>query len=131
MYGECYAARKEIYTQFADKISEGIQEIEGIELVATNELAKVKKVDPLGITDLRVRGMWHIESPMKLFRDIFTCRDSAVFSLNVLLLTDKYNSFPVNDRIYLENLGIVKDAEIKSPNNPAKLLKAKLISYEK
>lgn len=131
VYGECYAARKEIYTQFADKISEGIQEIEGIELVATNELAKVKKVDPLGITDLRVRGMWHIESPMKVFKDLFAINSSAEFSLNAILLEEKYNSFPESDRLALESVSIIKDIAIKSPNNPAKLLKAKLISYEK
>ena len=131
IYGDCYAASKEIYTQFTDKISQGIQEIEGIELVATNELAKVKKVDPLGITDLRVRGMWHIESPMKVYKDFFTLTDSASFSLNAIILLDKYNSFPEQDRFYLEQKGIVSEIEIKSPNNPAKLLKAKLISYEK
>lgn len=131
IYGDCYAARKEIYAQFADKISQGIQEIEGIELVATNELAKVKKVDPLGITDLRVRGMWHIESPMKVFRDKFIISDSAIFSLNAIILTDKYNSFPDADRNYLEQLGVVSAVEIRSPNNPARLLQAKLISYEK
>lgn len=131
VYGDCYAARKEIYAQFADKISQGIREIDGIELVETNELAKVKKVDPLGITDLRVRGMWHIESPMKLFKNIFKLTDNAKFSLNAIVLEDKYNSFPESDRLYLEEKGIVSNIEIKSPNNPAKLLKAKLISHEK
>lgn len=131
VYGDCYAARKEIYAQFSDKISQGIQEIEGIELAATNELAKVKKVDPLGITDLRVRGMWHIESPMKVFKDIFVINNSAAFSLNAILLEEKYNAFPAVDRLFLEQIGVVRDIEIKSPNNPAKLLKAKLISYEK
>lgn len=131
VYGDCYAARKEIYAQFADKISQGIQAIEGVELVDTNELAKVKKVDPLGITDLRVRGMWHIESPMKLFKHIFKLTDTAKFSLNAVILLDKYNLFPEQDRLYLEQKKIVSDVEIKSPNNPAKLLKAKLISYEK
>ena len=113
VYGDCYAARKEIYTQFADKISQGIQEIEGIELVQTNERAKVKKVDPLGITHLRVRAMWHIESPMKVFKDIFVLTPRAKFSLNAIILEDRYSLFPEQDRTYLEQKGIVKDIEIK------------------
>jgi hypothetical protein len=70
VYGDCYAAKRDIYQRIADKISNGISEISDVELVDTNELAKVKKVDPLGITDLRVRGMWHIENPIKVFQDV-------------------------------------------------------------
>jgi hypothetical protein len=75
--------------------------------------------------------MWHIESPMKVYKDFFTLTDSASFSLNAIILLDKYNSFPEQDRSCLEQKGIVSEIEIKSPNNPAKFLKAKLISYEK
>ena len=55
IYGDCYAADPEVYQRVANKISESVSELNDIELAETNELAKVKKVDPLGITDLRVR----------------------------------------------------------------------------
>jgi len=135
VYGDCYAAKRDIYQRVADKISNGISEIPDVELVETNELAKVKKVDPLGITDLRVRGMWHIENPIKVFQDVAHIKGENNFTLNTLLLTDKYNSFPEKDRKKLESLQNgnfkIHDIEIKSPNNPAQLLKAKLISYAK
>lgn len=135
VYGYCYAAKRDIYQRIADKISNGISEISDVELVETNELAKVKKVDPLGITDLRVRGMWHIENPIKVFQDVAHINGDCNFTVNTLLLTDKYNSFPEKDRKKLESLQNtnfkIKDIEIKSPNNPAQLLKAKLISYAK
>lgn len=134
VYEDCYSANREIYQRISNKISNGISEIPDVELVKTNELAKVKKVDPLGITDLRVRGMWHIENPIKVFEK-FSQNNTFDFSLKVILLEEKYLKFPAEDRSYLENLKDknleIKDIEIKSPNNPANLLKAKLISYEK
>ncbi len=135
VYGDCYAAKKEIYTRIADKISNGIAEIPNIEFVKTNELAKVKKVDPLGITDLRVRGMWHIENPIKVFKSLVLVKEDKNLCVNSIMLEEKYLSFPSQDRKVLESLQNdnlkISNIEIKSPNNPALLLKAKLISYAK
>lgn len=133
IYGDCYAAKREIYQRIADKISHGISEIPDVELIETNELAKVKKVDPLGITDFRVRGMWHIENPIRVFHDIASIESNNEFTVNTLLLKEKYDSFPKQDRTNLESLQnnnfTIQDIRIKSPNNPANLLDAKLISY--
>ncbi len=135
VYGDCYAANREIYKRIADKISTGISEIPDVELAETNELAGVKKVDPLGITNLRVRGMWHIQNPIKVFNDFASVNQENEFTINTVLLEDKYNSFPEKDRKKLENLQDnnfkICSLEIKSPNNPAKLLKARFISYAK
>jgi len=54
-------------------------------------------------------------------------------TVNAIMLEEKYKSFPKKDREQIEktsNLNIT-DIEIKSPNNPAKLLKAKLIKFIK
>jgi hypothetical protein len=124
IYGDCYAA---------DKISQGIQEIPDVEFIETNELAKVKKVDPLGITDLRVRGMWHIDNPLKVFNGIASIESTHRFTVNALLLTEKYNSFPVEDIQRLEAIldphFSIQNVDLNSPNNPAQLLDAKLIHY--
>ena len=42
-------------------------ELQDVEFSETNELGRVNKVDPLGITYLRIRGMWGIENPIKVF----------------------------------------------------------------
>lgn len=135
VYGDCYAANRDIYKRISDKISTGISEIPDVELVKTNELAKVKKVDPLGITDLRVRGMWHIQNPIKVFQDVASVDGENNFTVHAILLEEKYASFPEEDRKNLENLQNknfnIKNIEIKSPNNPAKLLNAKLITFKK
>lgn len=49
------------------------------------------------------------------------------------MLTEKYNSFPESDRQAIENIALdnftISDVEIKSPNNPARLLNAKFIKF--
>ena len=92
VYGDCYAAEEDVYKRIKDKISSGVKEIQDIEFLETNELGRVNKVDPLGITCLRIRGMWHIENPSKVF-DYLPTSKAQKFSLNALMTEEKYNSF--------------------------------------
>ena len=133
VYGDCYAASSEIYERIRNKISSGLRELPDVEFAETNELGRVNRVDPLGVTYLRIRGMWHIENPNKIF-DYVAEKNVADFTVNALILKSKYDSFSVEDRksieaIQKENFSI-KDVLIKSPDNPAKLLDAKLISFK-
>lgn len=136
VYGDCYASNKFTYERIKNAISEGIQDLPYIEFAETKELGRINKVDPLGITYLRIRGMWHIENPSKVFEYIVKKNKSPTdFSFYALLLKDKYDNFPEQDKLNLESLHSkfinfsITDEEIKSPNNPAKLLDAKLISF--
>lgn len=135
IYGNCYAASREVYEKIKNTIAEGVNSLPDIEFGETNELGRVNKVDPLGITDLRIRGMWAIKHPIKVFYYIPEITAEAEFKVNAILLTSKYDSFPRNDREELEALTsgsfIIKDIKIKSPNNPAVFLDAKLISFNK
>lgn len=135
VYGNCYSASKEIYERVRDKISNGVNELQDVEFSETNELGRVNKVDPLGITYLRIRGMWGIENPIKVFNYVVPVEQNSEFFVNAILLKEKYLSFPENDRKNLEGLVSdnfsIKDIKIKSPNNPAKLLEAKLLSFRK
>ncbi|MEI8210191.1 MAG: NgoPII family restriction endonuclease [Methylococcales bacterium] len=134
VYGDCYAANKSIYEKIKNAISNGIQNLRDIEFAETKELGRVNRVDPLGITYLRIRGMWHIDNPSKVFQYVAP-QLNAGFSLYALLLEGKYNSFPQADRSMIEQLNIsgfsITKVKIKSPNNPATLLDARLISFEK
>ena len=55
------------------------------------------------------------------------------FSAYALMLEEKYQSFPLSDRKIIEsNKKIdIKKVEIRSPNNPANYLGARLISFKK
>jgi len=135
VYGNCYAASREIYERINDAIAQGVNTLPDIEFGTTDELARVNKVDPLGITDLRVRGMWQIRHPGVVFNYIPETIIDADFKVNAIMMTSKYDSFPKEDRSNLEKMVsknlLIKDIQIKSPNNPAKFLDAKLIRFLK
>jgi len=137
VYGDCVAADKPIYERVRNGICNGINQIEGIEFAETNELARVNKVDPLGVTYLRVRGMWGIENPMNIFNYIdIGYNEKDNFQIVALMQEQKYLTFPIQIRQTLENLANtanleIKDIQIKSPNNPAKLLQSKILIYRR
>ena len=132
VYGDCFCADKEIYERIKNTISDGINSIPNVEFTQTNELGKVKKVDPLGITDLRIRGMWHIANPNKTFEYIYRFDDEATFQVICLMKLDKYNSMPKEDIDLIESLDdvVIMDVKIKNPNNPVRLLDAKLLVFK-
>jgi len=88
----------------------------------------------LGITDLRIRGMWHIANPTKIFDYVYEYDESKKFQLICLMKKEKYDGLPLEDREALESLGIdeveVLDVRIKSPNNPVQLMEAKLLVFK-
>ena len=129
--GKCYAATKEVYARVADTITSAITSA-NLELKETSELGRANRVDPLGITDLRVRGMWQIKHPIKVFDYIYRPLPNR-FGAAALLLEEKYLSYPLQNRQPLEahNEISVKNVRIKDPNNPANRLNATLISYPK
>ncbi|MDP2967266.1 MAG: NgoPII family restriction endonuclease [bacterium] len=131
VYGNCYAADRKVYEKIRNKIASGLNSLPDIEFGKTKELARINRVDPLGITDLRVRGMWGIKHPARVFGYIKGIATDLKFNVNAIMLREKYLSFPEKDRLTLERLDrkkiLIKDIKIKSPNNPAKLLNAKLL----
>jgi hypothetical protein len=134
IYGDCFCADEETYLRIKRTISDGINNIANVEFTATNEFAKIKKVDPLGITDLRIRGMWHIANPTKIFDYVYEYDESKSFQLICLMKKEKYQGLPLEDRELLENLSVdgveVLDIRIKSPNNPVVLIGSKLLVFK-
>lgn len=125
VYGDCYAADKDVYEKVRNKIISGTQAIDSIEFSQTRELGRVNRVDPLGITYLRIRGMWGIENPTKVFRYL-NLKSQNKPSILALMREEKFNSFPAEDKKILGNAA-VKDVQIKNPDNPAEFIKAKII----
>ena len=133
VYGEDYCASKETYENIKSKIKTGVGSISNVEFAETKELGRVNRVDPLGITYLRIRGMWGIENPFKVFDYIYKRDFSNAFNFMCLINDDKFNSFENTTDIYdvankNRNLSI-SDVRIKDPNNPARLKEAKLITF--
>ncbi len=130
IYGSIYAAEHETYQRIKDIVSEGVKETPDLVFSETKELGRVNQVDPLGITNLRIRGMWQIENPRRVFNYLHkpTGKD---FELICIIPKNKYNSFPTTSRIKIEKLEdegfSIEDRKVKNPNNPAVLLDCKLI----
>lgn len=134
VYGIDYAASAETYERLERYVKSEINAIPDIEWGKTKELGRVNRVDPLGITKLRVRGMWSIENPAKVFSYIYT-PTNAQFEFIAVINNDKYNSFPEADRKSLEartndNFKII-GVSINTPDNPVELKQAKLITFHR
>lgn len=135
VYGDCYAASREVYEKIRHTIANGVLSIPEVDFSKTKELGRVNKVDPLGITNLRIRGMWNIDHPSKAYSYLnIKYQPNKTLRLFALVLKSKYQSFPVEDRERLEALVnsnfSIEDIQIKSPDNPVKHVPAKLISYQ-
>jgi hypothetical protein len=130
VYGSSYAAKHETYQRIKTTISDGIKTIPDVVFADTKELGRVNQVDPLGITNLRIRGMWQIENPRKVFNYLHEPTDKD-FELVCIIPVEKYNSFPNESKSKLEGITekgfSIEEKQIKNPNNPAKLMDCKLI----
>jgi hypothetical protein len=134
VYGVDYAASAGVYERIRKTIKNGILDIQNVEFAETNELGRVNRIDPLGITYLRIRGMWGIDNPENVFSYIYTPPNKQ-FEFAAVINTEKYNQFPLEDRERLEGLvGAdfeISNVDIKVPDNPAELKQAKLITFHR
>ena len=133
VYGLDYCASEECYSRIKTTIKTGVEAIPGVEFAETRELGHINRVDPLGITYMRVRGMWGIENPLKVFRYVYERNPENDFSFMCIINDEKWASFNNTQELIelassTSNL-VLKDVKIKNPDNPAKLINAKLITY--
>lgn len=133
VYGDEYCADADIYERIKGTIKDGVASIPDVEFSETKELGHVNRVDPLGITYLRIRGMWGIENPFKAFNYVYKLNKATKFSFLSIISDAKFSSFDnFEELIELsrkdKNLKI-NNVMIKNPNNPANLIPSKLITY--
>ncbi len=88
--GKCIAAESSVYDVLFDRLKATVKELGG---TPGNEIGRLNQVDPLKATSLRVRGMWLLDHPAKVFNDIFVKPKSDVFVLNALVSQTKWNSY--------------------------------------
>lgn len=134
VYGHIYAAKHPIYQRIKNTISAGIKSIPNVVFSETKELGRVNCVDPLGISNLRIRGMWQIENPRKVY-DYLHEKTTSSFELVTIIPIEKYESFNDASRARIEAINdphfTIENALVKDPNNPAKLISCKLIKFLK
>ena len=130
--GTCYAARNEVYQSVFDNVRKRIQDtvkLSGLEFMDTKELGRIHRVDPLGITDFRLRGMWEIRNPADVFSGIAPIDSKPEFTCFAIMEQQKFleesskrSSVYGNFSEEIEGGPVsLENVKVKDPNNPAKL----------
>lgn len=134
VYGDCFCADASVYQSVSDKISDALKQIDEFDFSPTNELGRINGVDAQRFTDLRIRGMWLLKNPHKIFEGYAPFDKYVEFQLFVLMQEKKWLSFPQADRVAIEKLvrsGILtmSHEKVANPDNPAQSLDCRLIKY--
>lgn len=133
VYGLDYCASEECYTRLRDRIQNAARSAENVEFSESNELAHINKVDPLGITYMRVRGMWGIKNPWTTFNYLYTEPDDYNFDFMCIINKDKVKDFSNFNKLLdlskTNNNLKIQDVLVKNPDNPVQLREAYLITF--
>ncbi len=128
VYGQCYAAKKETYEKVKYSMVEGINKA-GLTLSKTKELGRINQVDPMKITDLRIRGMWQIKSPLSVFSDIIKLDLEKDLGIYAIIPDEKYKSFPPEERKIVEKQFETSKIKLTNPDNAKEKIDARLIYF--
>ena len=136
IYGDCFCADAEVYQSVSRGITGCLRANPRFEFAETNELARINGVDAQHFTDLRVRGMWLLKNPHRIFEEkgYVHFDEKAEFQLFVLMRESKYRACPDENRTAIEvleknNKLKISSEKVADPNNPAENLDCKLIQY--
>lgn len=125
VYGDCYCADRSSYERIVNTIKDGVSSIPDIDFGETKELARVNRVDPLGITYLRMRGMWGIDHPSSVFSylpGVGETTEGKVFLLISKAAHDKIALKPDFSSYLESSLLKITEEKISNPNNPAQTM---------
>ncbi|MDM0947587.1 NgoPII family restriction endonuclease [Clostridium perfringens] len=116
----CYVAKEETYQKTFKLIKDSIKNISELSHKNTKELDRIDKIDALNNTILRVRPMWTLKHPEKLF-DEFS-KDDSRESLRVyaVISKEKFDTYSDELKEKLKNeKKIIKDYDktIKDPDD--------------
>lgn len=88
--GRCIADKASTYDMIFDKLALTVTDSGG---GPGKEIGRFNKVDPLEATSLRIRAMWLLEHPAKVFKSVLLPPENGYFVLNVLVSADKWDSY--------------------------------------
>ena len=130
--GSVYAADEEVYTNIKDSISDVLENSNEFDFSETNEIGRINYVDPLKITNLRIRGMWLLQPPYKVFDYLELYDYNANFQSIALIAYENYFNYSEENRKLIENNSNISITEVyvKNPNNPIQLIESKLIIFK-
>ncbi|WP_452223590.1 NgoPII family restriction endonuclease [Lacinutrix chionoecetis] len=130
VYGRIFCDLQEVYEVTANKIESNLEELQD-EDTETNELGRINNVDNLKITYLRIRGMWVIKHPQKVFSKLVEKWGNNDFEVKALIPKTIFDEFPQSskDKLNASEL-ITEDIKLPDPTNRAKTLDCVFIYYK-
>ena len=124
--GKLIAAEELIYKKVQESITQNLKESDHYQLSDTKELARINGIDPLKISNLRVRGMWLLKNPLGVFNYLDLETDNEFFAY-FLCPKNKYLDMLSDSEI--SNKYKVTEVGVKNPDNPAEDITSILVSY--
>ncbi len=137
IYGIDYCSSGDPYSNLKEKIKNIIAPLKNDYPneydTKTKELAHFNKIDPLKISSLRVRAMWVIDNPLKVFSEKYTPPKKCNFSLMCIIDNEIWEKLKNVDKISSfakkHNTLNISDDDIKDPNAPDAKRPVKLITF--
>lgn len=143
VYGSVYCADTSRYEQIDYLVRSKIKELSDILTktiptahldIESNELGKLKNIDPKGYCDLRVRGMYTYASPYVVFSEEIKARKTE-FDMFVVIPNEIFQNME-NKELFLEFANKNEDITIENkdypdPNNNGNFIACQRIVYEK
>lgn len=131
-YGNTMIADRNVYLDLIDNIREAVKETNAT-LVQSKELARATGIDPLNLTNLRMRGMYELQHPHIAFNKYISRADipNEASKIFLVILKEDYDSIvekPNFDEYYSN--GQLKSHEILIPNPNSPLENLEAILFE-
>ena len=125
--GRCISDNEAVYESLMAKARAAIL---AAGATKSKEIGRFSSADSLQRTALRVRPMFELNHPSRIFKDIFQSQGTHQFILNVLIPTSSYLQFSEAQRLKLSSQKdlLIRDLEIQDPTSSARLMNATLIS---
>jgi hypothetical protein len=131
-YGNCFVSSNREYDKIFESIKNAVDQavIGSTKRVATNELGRIKEIDPQDFTTLRVRAMFELENPNKIFKNEIGWQSDEDLVISAIMQKKKFDSFTKKDRDSLEDFKI-KNFKGKNPDSPKEEIDLVLIRYSR
>lgn len=134
VYGDCLFASNEIYSSHWEGIKEYIgSSKDNDKQNTTKELGRYNQIDPLKITDLRIRGMFQVKHPKKVFDYLLEDIQLKNNKVNcfALISEKEWEKFSPKLKSQIEKFTdlTIKKVSIKDPDKPQQQISAKFIHF--
>jgi hypothetical protein len=126
VYGRILCDLQEVYEEIINNIKSNLDDdYDG------NELGGATGVDTLKITTLRVRGMWVIKHPQKVFSKLVEGWGSNDFEVKALIPKNIFDNLPKSSKERLGKSSLnIEEVKITDPTNRAQTIDCVFIYYK-